>query len=654
MDRTLLDFVRTLILSYIIFVTSFAQAQEWRSALYPEDWVPPEERVEEVDFLTDSFVQDFSYAGYHNGEKALPNSTDGLVNVVETYGADSTGATDSTLAIQAAINAVQFAGGGTVYLPEGTYRVSRRAGEDYCLLISESNVVLRGSGVESSFILSTSYEMNHAEVIRVRALDSGSWRIKRSSPVSVAVDYAGPTKSLEVLDSSGFSVGDWVVVLNPVTEAFVQELNMGNGSDGVSWLDDIPDLQGPRWLRRVLAIDKYTLMLDAPLRWAVNTRDGAVVYKATSNLLEEVGLEDFSIGNSAHPGIEWGEEDYTVSGNAAYDTHDSWLISFSGVINSWVRNVSSYGALDASTGLGQSVHFLSNGVLLRYSRGVTLYNVSMTNSQYGGGGGNGYCIRFNEANECMVAGSEVGFSRHGIVQWRMENSGNVFLGNYDHDTGFQWGAGTPSETSGRGSDHHGKFSFSNLFDSNVVERSYMEAAYRGDWGNDHGMTSSQTVFWNTQGKEYLGSGNFIVHTQQFGQGYVIGTSGMADGVRTTEKRPDSAWRTGPVDWVEGVSVGDALLPGSLYISQFLLRMENLGGVVNYSILKKGDELVLKWNLPPGLKCGLDVSEDLSVWEPYLDIPTANGEHSSNLSMLNFSKLPGVSIPDSLNEKHSAR
>lgn len=44
-------------------------------------------------------------------------------NVV-LYGADPTGATDSTAKIQAACNAVHAAGGGTVYYPAGTYVVS--------------------------------------------------------------------------------------------------------------------------------------------------------------------------------------------------------------------------------------------------------------------------------------------------------------------------------------------------------------------------------------------------------------------------------------------------------------------------------------------------------------------------------------------------
>jgi hypothetical protein len=52
-----------------------------------------------------------------------------LIDVTEaTYGADKTGATDATAAIQSAVNACQALGGGTVYLPIGTYKIASTAG----------------------------------------------------------------------------------------------------------------------------------------------------------------------------------------------------------------------------------------------------------------------------------------------------------------------------------------------------------------------------------------------------------------------------------------------------------------------------------------------------------------------------------------------
>src|SRR6266699_2413418 len=60
-------------------------------------------------------------------------------NVLQ-YNADNTGTTDTTTAIQNAINAAQAAGGGTVYFPPGTYLISST------LTVSSDNMQLVGAG----------------------------------------------------------------------------------------------------------------------------------------------------------------------------------------------------------------------------------------------------------------------------------------------------------------------------------------------------------------------------------------------------------------------------------------------------------------------------------------------------------------------------
>ena len=89
-------------------------------------------------------------------------STDWL-NVVTMFGADPTGAADSTTAIQDALNAIP-AGGGVVYVPSGTYKVSST-------LTAGSITTLQGDG--SSTVLSaagTSF--------------SGSYMIELANPAS--------------------------------------------------------------------------------------------------------------------------------------------------------------------------------------------------------------------------------------------------------------------------------------------------------------------------------------------------------------------------------------------------------------------------------------------------------------------------------------
>lgn len=84
--------------------------------------------------------------GFAAFEKCNANFTE-LYNSVSTsalsYGADPTGATDSTTAIQNAINAVTLLGGGTVLLPAGSYTIGTA---NLGLSITSSNVQLVGAG----------------------------------------------------------------------------------------------------------------------------------------------------------------------------------------------------------------------------------------------------------------------------------------------------------------------------------------------------------------------------------------------------------------------------------------------------------------------------------------------------------------------------
>ncbi|MFF2847107.1 glycosyl hydrolase family 28-related protein [Streptomyces sp. NPDC058001] len=77
-------------------------------------------------------------AGAHGGERRLPRRP--VVANVLQYGAQADGSGDAAPAINRAIAAAGRAGGGTVLLPPGTYRI------DDLIHIGHSNVVLRGAG----------------------------------------------------------------------------------------------------------------------------------------------------------------------------------------------------------------------------------------------------------------------------------------------------------------------------------------------------------------------------------------------------------------------------------------------------------------------------------------------------------------------------
>jgi hypothetical protein len=534
-----------------------AGASAWRSTLYPANWQPP--AVALAIFETDKVIQDFSYAGYRAGEQPLPQVTSPLFNVTQPpYNADNTGVADATVAIQTAINAAQSAGGGVVFLPTGVYSVSPQGANNYALQINAANVVLRGDGVGSTFLLNTSTNMRSKSIILISGPSAAGFYSGGAGSTALSHDLLGPALEIPVASTSGFATGQWVVVRADCTDAWVTEHNEPG------WLGYSNQLRGVAYFRRVVALTSNSLTLNAPTRYYLKTRDNARVVRLSSNPLLNCGLEDFAIGNLQHNGAGWGEEDYSVSGTGAYDVHDSFAIRMVRARDSWVRNVATF----QPAGNTNTSHLLSNGILLSECSQVTLTNCHFQRSQYGGGGGNGYMYRVQNANDCLLDNCRSTFTRHGFVLSHMGSSGNVFHECVDKDSGRQTGLTGFQTTAGANSDHHMHFSHANLVDVCTGEGSVWEGRYR-PYGSVplHNLTAAHSVYWNT-----LGSGNgpaHVVQTEQSRYGYAIGTRGTRSGVSLSTY---GGTKCQPLDHVEGAGAGATLEPYSLYQDQLNRRL----------------------------------------------------------------------------------
>lgn len=543
-----------------------AEQTPWRSELYPETWTPSGPQK----FETDKLVQDFSYAGYHRGETPLPTRSEPLRDVTE-FGADPSGKSDSTKAIQSAIDAVAEAGGGVVFLPEGTFRIAPPEDAPCALKIDRPNVVLRGAGADKTFLLNTSAEMRAKSILLVEG-GSVRWEdMPAQGPATlIREDLLSPTSIIPVESVEGFRTGDWVILRTDATEEFIAEHNMAD-----KWGGWGHRLRGVRFHRQILSIDpeKKEITVDVPIRYYLKTRDNARVYAAGPHI-EEVGLENFSIGNIEHPKSRemegWGLMDFLNPGTGGYDVHSSAAITFRRARNCWVSNVETRKPDENTT----SAHILSNGIVLEECRGITIADCSFQHTLYGGGGGNGYMVRLSNSNECLIVDTTVGYNRHGMVVSGMAASGNVFLRGAAKMTQKQ--AAGNGIAGSKGSDHHMQLSQSNLIDGVLLDGDFFDARYRtgGDAqkGNRvHGQTAVHTVYWNLKGESYHSTEPFIVRSDQARYGYIIGTRGKVSEVSTSGAQPQ---RTVPVDHVEGVGLGDSLEPESLYVNQLQRRLQS--------------------------------------------------------------------------------
>ena len=338
-----------------------AEPSSTRSSLYPLDWTP------ELEDEDGRFVHDFSYAGYRRGEVPIPDVIPGPTHVVTQapWSADPTGELDATDAIQGAIDAAGEAGGGLVVLPPGTYRVSRPDGASATLRVRHSGVVLRGAGRDATFLFNDTTEMRNAAVIRIGPTASASWTDESAGvPVALAQDADERATSVLLANTTGFAVGDDIVVRADAGPEWIEE----HGMTG-RWTAGVP---GPTFHRTVAGVEGDALLLDIPLRYSVLMRDGARVYPSAPHL-REIGLEDFSLGMARHEGTGWGDNDYSSEGTGAYAVHGADAVRFAGVVDGWVRRVGTY----AEGGNG-GVHMLSDGVVVAQSRNITVQEASFS------------------------------------------------------------------------------------------------------------------------------------------------------------------------------------------------------------------------------------------------------------------------------------
>ncbi|RYZ40881.1 MAG: hypothetical protein EOO71_14250 [Myxococcaceae bacterium] len=519
-----------------------AQAAPWRSVLYPEAWQPGYTRPGNAA----QFLHDFSYAGYRQRQAEPPVRMDWVLDVTQApYFADNTGASDVTAVLQQAINdAGAVAGGGVVYLPRGTYQVAPPSGKPYALYIGKSNVVLRGQGATATFLYNAATDMRLKKVILVGPRESSvSWTSASTASVALTQDAAHLATRIQVASVASYPVGSWLVVRADLTATRSAELNMGT-----TWTS----LPGPSFYRRVVAVDAATrtLTLDIPLRQGLLMRDGARVYGVPAHLTE-VGVEHLSIGMRENPTPGTGEEDYNVPGTGAYAMHDAVAVRMSHVVDGWIRGVNSYRPPSNT----RDVHLLSNGIDLDFSRNITVDASQMEKPQYMGGGGNGYLYSIR-SSDSLIKDSVAYGGRHNFDFRSMHTTGNVLFNNR-------------ASNGDKVSDFHMHLSAANLVDNTTLYQERFEAADRTPYGTtSHGVTTTQSVFWNTNGAKVPAyGGSSIVRSQQYGQGYVIGMRGSVTTVDVSVTT-----KTAPADLAEVATSGNELVPQSLYVDQTQKRL----------------------------------------------------------------------------------
>tara|TARA_Y100001954_G_scaffold213108_1_gene241423 strand:- start:11781 stop:13580 length:1800 start_codon:yes stop_codon:yes gene_type:complete len=515
-----------------------------RSVLYPEDWAP------DTTYEGGLFLHDFSYAGYHQSEKDVPQNHETLdVFDVTDHGADNTGANDSSLAIQQAIDAASSNGGGLIFFPSGEYRCENN------LLITHSNIVLRGHSLQDTKLFFTRSNNSSDASIRFRGtLTEGNDHL-------LLINGENRSHEVFIADASELQVGDDILVGWSITTPFIQEHGMTEFWNSNNNFPSV-DLWRPFFRRVITSIDEtpentFRIGLDVPLRYPAKIRDAASLRKVSGHLLE-VGIENLKLSNA-------------IDTNAAWAADRVHLIEMHQVKNAWINHIKSTTSPEGPS----SFHLQSSGILVKQSKNVTVAHSDLMKAQNRGAGGNGYLYEVMQSNEILFRDSRGIAGRHNFIQnWDFGTSGVVFLRTESAE-----GQTINSATLGVGttaySEFHHALAMANLIDDSFASDGWA-AVNRRFYSSGAGTCATQTVFWNLRGDPgESGFGSNALLSFQHGMGYVIGTQHLD--VQVSIPVVDITGRSSlsaPEDHSELIDEGENLYPPSLFEDQLTRRIGN--------------------------------------------------------------------------------
>lgn len=509
----------------------------WRSALYPEGWVPGDAGPE------GARLQDYSYAGYHLGERALGAGLDDsggaallLYDVVD-FGAVPVdpaaplSGEDSSVAFQAAIDEAAAAGGGIVYVPAGLYRI------DAWLVVNTSRIVLTGEGPDLSRLWFTRrVGLNFAAHIQIGGTSAPDGATDLVSDADVFDTV------IEVADATWLEPGDEVVLGHTFSAEWIAALGMSQ-----EW-STLADTWQTLYRRTVVALDTaaepHRVTLDVPLRGPLPVALGARLERVTGHV-SEVGLEHLGLANA----IEWEE---------AWAGRSIHAVTLAHVRDAWVQDVASFPSPSApASGKGAGAHLQSGGILVTDSSRVTLADCHLQLAQ-NRGESDGHLFEVRRSGEILTRDSSARHGHHNFIQTGgFGTSGCVWLRVVASD-----GASVPlgplfdSQQPAPSTFLFG-LATANLVDASTFDDDFY-AVNRAPYG--HGAT--ECAFWNTGGR--------LLMSLQLGRGYAIGTSSELVVLTSTEL--EYGLGTEPEDWVEGRGVGHWLIPASLYEDQLAGRL----------------------------------------------------------------------------------
>lgn len=386
-------------------------------------------------------IPDFSYAGYHAGEASVPRPA-AKWDLKRDFHAAGDGKTDDSDALLKAIESIKS---GVLFIPKGTYVISKR------IDIYKGSLILRGAGPNQT-VLFFPKSLEDLFGNKATGTQQSQWafrpgliNVTGKDPInaetrlaSVTADAGRGSRTLQIQSAptnAGIKKGDWVRLVEsdpPKESAAAGSLIRylyGNLTPPIP--GNIEDLVGTRsivrFLSRVKSASETRLELERPIPYEVRAEWTPEIHRFVPSL-QEFGIEHLSIHFpwSAYPG-HFKEKGYNA-------------IFLQDAAQCWINDV--------------EIQNSDFGIDLNSTNFCTVSNVKLTTSASravgtDAGGANGHHgIDVSHGTENLVTGFDIQTT---IV----------------HDISVEWYALHTVFSNGRGidlnMDHHREANYSSLF-----------------------------------------------------------------------------------------------------------------------------------------------------------------------------------------------
>jgi hypothetical protein len=279
-----------------------------------------------------SVLPDFSYAGYQNGEKEIPNITNYKIFDVTTFGAIANDETSDKIAVQKAITAANSNGSGIVFFPKGRFLVNEDGDEPTKIISKGSRIIFRGSGSGTGgtelFMKNTLPPADPAKMWTVPPLftftSGGS--DKKIGDVTQSAQIG--SFELKISSTEGLKSGDWIILKILDNNKELIEAELGENKVSPTWTYLVNKGINVKVFYQIKEINSQTITLSAPISYTIDSKYKWEIYKFANS--EEIGIENIAfVGN-------WKEK--FVHHRSWQDESGFTILNFSRATNSWITN----------------------------------------------------------------------------------------------------------------------------------------------------------------------------------------------------------------------------------------------------------------------------------------------------------------------------